>query len=99
MSRNTTYLAITTNFINDTSMNPVNLISYNDALLASDHVEDTTPPTMTGFDFDLNNGQLVLRFSETVNRSTLNLDNLTFKSNDTDNSTTYNINGEGSSFP
>ena len=99
VSRNTTYLAITADFINDTSMNPVNLISYNDALLASDHVEDTTPPTMTGFDFDLNNGQLVLRFSETVNRSTLNLDYLTFKSNDTDNSTTYNINGEGSSFP
>ena len=99
VSRNTTYLAITADAINDTSLNPVNPISFNDALLASDHIEDTTPPTMTGFDFDLNNGQLILRFSETVNRSSLNLNYLTFKSDDFNNTTTYNVTGEGSSFP
>jgi hypothetical protein len=99
INRNTTYLSITKEAINDTNMNSVSPIPSTNALIASEYVKDTTPPTLFGFDLDLNNGQLVLRFSETVNSSTLNLDYLTFKSDNTTNATAYNITGDGSSFP
>ena len=97
-SENDTFLSYTKEAINDTNMNPVSPRYPNNAIQASEYVKDTTPPELSGFDFDLNTGQLTLRFTETVNRTTLQTDYLVFKSDDTPNATNYTLTGDGSSF-
>ena len=98
-SKNNTYLSFTKDAINDTSMNSVIPRYPSNAIQASEYIEDTTPPELAGFDFDLNNGQLTFRFTETVNRTTLVMDNFVFKSDNTSNETTnYTLTGDDSSF-
>jgi len=79
----TTFISITDALVTDIANNPVVAIASSSALPVTMYVPNTTPPQLTGFDFNMNavvleNGlslgsaELTLYFSQTVNVSTLN---------------------------
>ena len=72
-----TFLSITSGAIEDTNFNPIVEIPPNNARRVRSITLDTTPPVLVSFDFNLNNEQMVLTFSETVNVQTLNLTEIT----------------------
>lgn len=92
-SEDNTFLSITENAINDTSNNRVTPVPPSNGLPVTNYTRDTTPPKLASFDFDLNIGQLTLRFTETVNKSTLHLDRFKFAADNTTNATSYAITG------
>ena len=77
--QNNTYLYITELAIMDTTENPVipNLLSV------TRYVADVTPPELIAFGFDLNTGELVLTFSETVNVSSFDVAQITLQNDST----------------
>ena len=75
----TTFLSITEDAVTDASGNKVTPTTSLNATRVTNYTEDTTPPDLLSFYLDLNMGQLTLRFSETVNASTLNLPLFTFQ--------------------
>ena len=74
---NTTYLSFVETAVKDTSKNRIEAIPSTDATKVNIYTNDTTPPELLSFNLDLNLGQLILRFSETVDASTLNTGSLT----------------------
>ena len=73
------YLTFSSLAISDMSGNPVTVVPTSSALIASFYVNDTTRPILRSFDFDLNSGQVTLNFYETVDISTLRIDQITFQ--------------------
>ena len=98
-SINNTYLSITSDVTNDTSSNPAVPITPPNAIKASSFVLNTTPPMLLSFQMDLNKGQLTLRFSETVNITSLQLPYFTLlgtcsiNATNSTNSTNYALTG------
>ena len=92
-AQNNTFLSLTENAINDTSSNKLMPILPSNGLPVTNYTRDITPPKLASFDFDLNNGQLTLRFTETVNKSSLRLNYYEFASDNTTNATTYALTG------
>ena len=84
-SENTTILSFTPYAIEDTSGNMLDPIT----LGVSNYTEDTTPPELDSFVFDLNTGQLHFTFSETVNVSTFNLTQISLQNYMTISSMNY----------
>lgn len=78
-SADDSFLSITDSAVTDSSRNPVIEVPSTNAVAVSNYTEDTTLPELLSFNLDLNIGQLLLRFSETVNSSTLNLPFFTFQ--------------------
>ena len=78
-SDNDSFLSITEDAVTDSSGNSVIPVPSAAAVAVSNYTEDTTLPELLSFNLDLNIGQLLLRFSETVNSSTLNLPFFTFQ--------------------
>ena len=76
----TSYISITSQTIVDMNDNTVNGIPSLNALLASGFVRDDTNPTLDEFSLDLNEGLLILTFSETVIEDTLNRTKFTLQS-------------------
>jgi hypothetical protein len=70
------YLSFTENAIKDTSNNSIAPNISTSAVQVVNYTEDTTPPELLSFNLDLNLGQLILRFSETVNTTTLMIPSL-----------------------
>jgi len=68
-----TYLSASFGFVSDTSGNGVASISNASGLQASFVIPDTHGPVLTGFDYNAAVGTLVMRFSEVVNTSSLNV--------------------------
>ena len=73
VDENSTFLSYTEDAAVDTSGNPVVARSIMDGLPVANFTQDTTKPELQGFDFDLDRGTLILRFSETVSQSSLNI--------------------------
>ena len=71
-SINETYLAATSDTVTDMAGTSLVPISVDDALRASDHMEDINPPALVNFTLDLNTGFLRLTFNETVVTSSFN---------------------------
>ncbi|KAL5489585.1 hypothetical protein EMCRGX_G018695 [Ephydatia muelleri] len=69
-SVSTTYMAIGAGLV-DTAGNSLLPILSTNAVQAQTLIPDTTPPTLTGFLLNMNNGSIVFTFSETVNVSTI----------------------------
>ena len=67
---NSTFLVLDLS-VKDIANNPVEVITSDNALKATSFVQDTTPPRLDNFDFDLMNGVLTLRFDETVNATSI----------------------------
>jgi hypothetical protein len=70
-NENNTYLSFTESAIQDTSSNFIVPNISTSAVEVGNYTKDTTPPELISFNLDLNLGQLILRFSETVNTTTL----------------------------
>ena len=73
-SNETTYLSITSTAVEDTSGNQVMAIPISLALPVSMFVADADRPILLSWDLDMNTGTFILHFNETVNVSTINLD-------------------------
>ncbi|CAI8014680.1 hypothetical protein GBAR_LOCUS9168 [Geodia barretti] len=71
-----TYMSFTEAAVKDTSGNAISPNASSSAVIAGNYTEDTTPPELLSFNLDLNIGQLILRFSETVNTTTLTVPSL-----------------------
>ena len=69
-----TYLVIRDDTYEDTSGNPGQVYPPNSATSPSNFINDTTPPELNAFTFDLGTGLFHLTFSETVDPDTLNPD-------------------------
>ena len=72
-SRDNCWIRLPSFFISDIGDNPFLHSNYLPNSQASYHqptvfIRDTTPPEMESFDFDLNEGRLVLKFDEVVNQ-------------------------------
>ena len=74
-----TFLSITEDAVTDASGNKLTPIPSSNATRVTNYTEDSTPPDLVSFNVDLNMGQLILRFSETVNASTISLPSFTFQ--------------------
>ena len=77
---NNTYLAIERSSFTDTSGNPVVPIRENNALQAVNVIGDMTGPSLLRYDFSLDDGTITFTFSEAINISTLNIDELLIQS-------------------
>ena len=75
-NENSTFLSFTENAIQDTSSNNIAPNVSTNAIEVGNYTADTTPPELLSFNLDLNLGQLILRFSETVNTTTLMIPSL-----------------------
>ena len=78
--RSNTYLSITSATVKDMNDNYVLSLSMSDALLVTGYTEDSTGPSIVGFDLDYNSGVLTIYFDETVDLDTLDPRALTFQS-------------------
>ncbi len=72
-TKDDTYLLITSEAVIDYYSNPLVAISNTDGVQVRQFTTDTNRPSLTSFYLDMNLGQLRLLFSETVNRSSLNI--------------------------
>lgn len=78
IDQNSTNLAVQAAAVRDTTGNTVVPISFYSALPADSYVMDMTKPQLASFDLDLNTGELVLKFSETVNSTSLDIRKYSF---------------------
>ncbi|XP_065888524.1 uncharacterized protein [Dysidea avara] len=74
-----TYISITSAAIRDMFGIPVQNHSDTSSLQAYNFTEDSKNPELEGFTLDLDEGDLILSFSETVNASTLNVSTITLQ--------------------
>ncbi len=88
-----TYIALPAGTVLDMNNNPSIEVPSENALQISDHTADTTRPTLTDFDLDLNVGILTLTFSESVNVSSFDVRQVTLQSAPSSPVHTYTLNG------
>ena len=70
-TRNNTLLYLKPNNILDMSMNQLTQFGINETLIASQLTADSTSPYIINFSIDLNNGLVILTFSETMNATSI----------------------------
>ena len=77
----------------DMAGNPVIAIESDMALpvMSSGCIQDTTSPRLTNFSINMYNGTLTLTFDETVNSSTLDLNEVTFFNGQNDSNQSYRL--------
>ena len=80
-SINTTFLRHNTSLIQDMNSNYVVPIYDGMGLQANLYIQDTTRPYLTHFELDMNNGMVVLYFSESMNIETFLSSSITFQAN------------------
>ena len=77
---NSTYLTIRASAIEDVFETDIIAITNGAAIQANDYQEDVIPPMLYNFTLDLNDGQITMTFSESVNISTLQIGNIFLQS-------------------
>ena len=82
-SRNDTYISITAAAVTDLNNNPVVAIPQSDGLQARIVTTDTTAPILVNFTLNMNTTTLILTFNETVNASSLVVDQIAIQNNET----------------
>ena len=84
-----TFVSLESGATLDMNDNPVNAVTYSNALNASIFIPDTSDPHLVRFDLDMNTGTLYLTFNETVESSSLNVSQMTLQDSATatDNNT------------
>ena len=85
-SRNDTFISITEAAVSDLNNNPVVAIPRSEGLQARIVTLDTTPPILVNFTLDMNSTTLTLTFNETVNASSLMVDQIVIQNNETSSS-------------
>ncbi len=81
-SESDTYLSVTELAIQDMNGNKLTAISPYNALSVSAYGSDSIRPLLESFDLDMDSGEITLTFSETVNVSTLNVNEILFLNSD-----------------
>ena len=91
----TTYLTLTSKALNDSSGNPVVPVPVGSALNVTKYTMDDTMPDLASFSLDMDSGTLTLKFTETVNATTLVTQKLIFLDAIRPNATTnYTLTGQ-----
>lgn len=67
------YLRFLAGGIEDMFGNEINEVDTSNAIMASNFTEDQTSPKLISFNLDLDTAELILKFDETVNTSSLNV--------------------------
>ena len=78
--RENTFVAITAELVVDMNDNPIEPVSVYQALQVGVVYSDEIRPSLVSFDLDIDAGRLVLTFSETVNASSLSVENIRIQS-------------------
>jgi hypothetical protein len=89
----TTYVSITPDLVNDMNTNPVVPIDLMSAVQVEldGFTPDTTPPQLVSFDLDLNSGELIMTFSETVYSPSLDPSSVTLQNGYNDSTQTLTL--------
>ncbi len=74
-----TWLSVEQGGVQDTVGNNLVTIETDASLQATSYVVDTTDPILLNFDLDVDSGVLTMEFDETVNASSLNVENITLQ--------------------
>ena len=82
-ARDNTFLSLQTSALRDMTGNAVVEIPSTNATQAATHDPDTVNPVLEFFSLDMNTNRLVVRFSETVNRTTVDQTQFVLKNSDT----------------
>ena len=85
-NRNDTYISITDTAVSDLNNNLVVAIPQSEGLQARIVTPDTTSPILVNFTLDMNSTTLILTFNETVNASSLMVDQIAIQNNETSSS-------------
>ena len=80
-SHRTTYLAINGYAVMDITGNPIELISLEQARIVDTYIADTVNPNLVSFNLNMNDGILMLNFSEAVDVDTLKVNEFVLQSN------------------
>ena len=88
---NNLYVSITSNMVDDMNRNSIVPIPVFNAKRVDNFYEDLVRPEVLGFEFDLDAGQLVLTFSETVNASSLQVEYIQIQSTADGSGTTWQL--------
>ena len=75
-NENNTYITLTVNTVRDMNKNPIIEIPSVVAKRVSEFYSDFVQPELRGFSLDLNTGELHLTFSETINASSLQINEI-----------------------
>jgi hypothetical protein len=92
ISNETTFIAFGADLIVDMSDNRVESVPSREALAVSIYMEDTIPPSLLFFNFELDAGVLTLSFDETVNVTSLDITALLLQNHATSPSSSYRLN-------
>jgi hypothetical protein len=93
-SKESAFLRVSSSLVKDMNGNQVNSLSDGHALKSSAFFGDFVKPTLQGFDLDMNSNLISLKFSETVNSTSIDLRAITIHS--VGNSELYGIKQRGS---
>ena len=77
---NDSFISVSIGAVLDTSGNPSQPSTEDDAIQASEVIIDTSPPSLRYFDLNLNENLLILKFSEAIVADTLNITGITLQS-------------------
>ena len=79
VNESTSYLVLLPKTIKDMNGNPVVAVPNGKAFKASSFINDTTRPSLRQFDLDMNRGSMTMRFSETMDISTVDFTGFTMQ--------------------
>ena len=88
-SNETTYFTVQLGGILDMNANPLVSVNESDPFPVREFTPDTTEPELISFDLDLNANQLFLTFSETVDITTFDLEQIAIISTNDSNTTIF----------
>eukprot|EP00800_Vazella_pourtalesii_P007674 TRINITY_DN203_c1_g1_i1.p1 TRINITY_DN203_c1_g1~~TRINITY_DN203_c1_g1_i1.p1 ORF type:complete len:3770 (+),score=310.53 TRINITY_DN203_c1_g1_i1:1284-11312(+) len=86
-----TYMAYTSFLVSDTFGNAIIPFNLSNPINVSEYTFDITSPRIFNFDFDLDVGQIIIHFTETVNTSTLNVNEVVLHNGRMLNSPNYTL--------
>ena len=93
-NENNTYISLTAHTVQDMNDNPIIEIQPYDAKRVRELFDDFVRPELREFSLDLNTGELHLTFSETINASSLNVDQIVLLNTQHNTGTNWTLTAE-----
>ena len=95
-SVNDTYISLTADTVRDMNNNPIVEIPFYDGKKVRDFFNDFVQPVLREFSLDLNTGELHLTFSETINASSLHVNEIVLQNSQEGTGTIWTLTAEQS---
>ena len=92
-TRSNTRLFFNQGAVTDANKNSISEVLVSNSYVALEFTNDTTEPELVAFDVNLNNGEVLLAFSETVRAQSLNFTGITFLDHNVNNTVNYTLTG------